>query len=247
MRLCVAQTRPFTGEIARTIEAHLSLINVATSNNSDLILFPELSITGYEPTLANQLATTPDDHRLDVFQRLSNTHTITIGIGLPTRAPAGIHISLIIFQPHTARQVYSKQYLHADEEPFFVAGQPFTDFTVDNKAIALAICYELFVPQHAQDAANRGANLYMASVVKSVNGIGKALTRLAEIARTYAMPVLMANAVGQADGEECAGKSSVWNAAGVLIGQLTSTDEGLLLFDTDTQEVIAVTLPSASM
>lgn len=245
MRVCVAQTKPKAGDIPQNIEAHLSLIDLAVGHNGDLILFPELSLTGYEPTQASQLATTPDDTRLDVFQQRSTLHNLTIAVGIPTRVPDGICISLVVFQPDTLRQVYSKQYLHADEEPYFVPGQPLTELSVCTHSVALAICYELSVPQHAQAAADRGANLYLASVVKSVNGIDKALTRLATIARTYALPVLMANAVGQADGDECAGRSSVWNASGILIGQLNGTDEGQLLFDTYTQEVMALPLPSA--
>jgi len=51
------------------------------------------------------------------------------------------------------------------------------------------------------------------------------------------MPVLMTNAIGQADGEICAGKTAVWNEKGQLIKQLDDIHEGILIFDTDTQEV----------
>lgn len=53
-----------------------------------------------------------------------------------------------------------------------------------------------------------------------------------------AMPVLMANCVGIADGSRCAGKTSVWNQCGSLIGQLNESDEGMLIFDTARQALI---------
>jgi predicted amidohydrolase len=54
------------------------------------------------------------------------------------------------------------------------------------------------------------------------------------------MVVLMVNAVGQADGVECAGRSSVWDKHGRLVKQLNASDEGLLILDTDTSEVISI-------
>ncbi len=48
----------------------------------------------------------------------------------------------------------------------------------------------------------------------------------------------MANCVGFADGGPCAGKNSVWNHHGALIGQLNNTDEGMLIFDTESQTLL---------
>ena len=67
MKLAVAQTKPEAGNIEKNIEIHKSLIASAVANKVDLIVFPELSLTGYEPSLAKQLATDQNDHRLDVF------------------------------------------------------------------------------------------------------------------------------------------------------------------------------------
>jgi predicted amidohydrolase len=61
--------------------------------------------------------------------------------------------------------------------------------------------------------------------------------RLSEIARTYSMTVIMSNCTGLCDGEQCAGKSAVWNNKGELLGQLNDDGEGLLVFDTDTGEI----------
>jgi predicted amidohydrolase len=52
------------------------------------------------------------------------------------------------------------------------------------------------------------------------------------------MIVLMANCIGFLDGGSCAGKTSVWNNEGSLIGQLNDSDEGILVFDTETHELI---------
>jgi predicted amidohydrolase len=53
----------------------------------------------------------------------------------------------------------------------------------------------------------------------------------------------MANAVGQADGEECAGKSAIWNDKGELLAQLDGQREGLLILDTDTERITELYWP----
>jgi len=241
MKVGIAQTRPITADIPRNIQQHKTQIAKAVSSGADILIFPELSLTGYEPTLAQILAVDPDDKKLDVFQQLSDTHRLIIGAGIPTRHGDDVCISMALFQPGKPRQLYSKKYLHADEEPFFVSGQHGPGRIGED--IALAICYEISVPQHAEEAHRNGARVYIASVAKFMHGIDKALARLAEIGSSYSMTVLMSNSVGQADGYECAGKSSAWDNKGRLLGQLDGYREGILLLDTDTKEAIEIYYP----
>jgi predicted amidohydrolase len=237
MKICVAQTRPIKADIQKNIENHKKLINIAVSAGADIVIFPELSLTGYEPELSKELATHQDDSRFDDFQKISDTNQLTIGVGMPTKNDTGICISMILFQPHKARQTYSKKYLHADEEEFFISGQGSVGLPGNNTNIALAICYELSVPEHSENAFKSGAEIYIASVVKSVKAADKAIKTLSDIGNKYSMTVLMSNCIGQSGGYECAGKTSIWNNKGLLAGQLNNTNEGILMIDTDTQEI----------
>lgn len=238
MKICVAQSEPRKGDIQHNIECHKKLIALAASNGAHVVIFPELSLTGYEPTLAKELAIHQDDKRLDEFQQISDLHGLTIGVGAPTKSSKGICISMILFQPHRQRRLYSKKYLHADEYPYFVSGSNFPTLNVNQTSIALAICYEISVPEHSENAHQKGAEIYIASVAKFVKGVDQAIRTLSEIARKYSMPVFMSNCVGQADGDTCGGKTSIWNSSGLLVGQLNERDEGILIFDTHTQQLI---------
>ena len=242
MKLCVAQTRPIKGDIERNIQNHIRLIDLAVSNGAEIIIFPELSLIGYEPTLSKALATTQYDSRLSIFQNISDAKQITIGVGVPTKNKAGICISLVIFQPNVALQLYSKKYLHADEEPYFVSGQTNTALLGNKNNIGVAICYELSVYEHSDNAAKNGASIYMASVAKSANGVKKANQSLSEIAQKYGMTVLMSNCVGQNDDFISAGNSAVWNNKGDLVAQLNDSDAGILIYDTVTENIIAKTI-----
>ncbi len=238
MKIGIAQTRPIKGNIAANIEAHKKFIDLALTQMTDAIFFPELSLTGYEPNLASKLATTQEDIRLDLFQDTSNTHNIIIGLGLPTQANSTFRISMILFTPNKPRQTYSKQLLHADELPYFEKGTEQVIITSGTQKIAPAICYESLQPSHSKNAFQLGSTIYLASVAKSETGIEKAFALFPTIAQQYAMPVLLTNSIGYCDNFLSAGQSAVWTKDGKLAGQLTNNSEGILLFDTDSEEVI---------
>jgi predicted amidohydrolase len=238
MKISVAQTKSIKGDISANIETHKKLIALAISYKADAIFFPELSVTGYEPELAKELATNQDNKEFDDFQEISNKNKITIGIGIPTNSNSGIKISMLIFQPNSPRQIYSKQQLHSDEFPYFVNGEKQIILTVDNKKIAPAICYESLQIDHSDNAKKLGAEIYVASVAKSQNGIDKAMKHYPEIALENSIPILMSNCIGYCDNFLSIGQTSVWTKQGKLIGQLDDKAEGILVFDTETEEII---------
>jgi predicted amidohydrolase len=238
MKIGVAQTKPVKAEIETNISHHKKLIALAVEHGANLLVFPELSITGYEPELAKELATTPDDERFDDFQLISNGSRVTIGIGVPVQGEDGIRIGMVIFEPNKPRRVYTKRYLHTDELPFFTAGQEQVFLGEGKDKIALSICYELSVPEHAAYAHEQGANIYLSSVAKSVAGTAKAIETLSATASQYGMAVLLSGCVGHCDNFDCGGGTAVIGKEGKVLAELNATDEGVLIFDTETEEVV---------
>lgn len=237
MKIGIAQIKPVKGDISANIEKHLKCIELASSLKATSVFFPELSLTGYEPELAKDLATHQGDDRFDVFEKTSNQKNITIGVGIPIKVENGIQISMIIFQPNLPRIKYSKQRLHEDEFPFFEKGNEQIIINIENQKIIPAICYESLQIEHAEKASKLGGEIYLASVAKSQNGIDKAYIHYPEVAKKYAMPVLMANCIGECDNFVSVGFSSVWTKEGELAGQLNNTNEGILVFNTETEEI----------
>lgn len=232
MKICLAQVKPEKANINTNIENHKKWIHVAISEKVDLIVFPELSLTGYEPKLAKELAIDQNDERLEEFQIISDHNEIVIGVGIPIKSQLGILISMVFFQPNRTRQTYAKQILHSDEKPYFIEGSEQIILTVQNIKIAPAICYESLQPEHTENAKKLGAELYLASVAKSQSGIDKAFEHFPKIALKYSMPTLLCNYIGHCDNFESAGQSAIWDINGKLIGQLDES-EGLLIYDTD--------------
>lgn len=236
MKIGVVQTKAVVGDVAENIRDHQRWVETAAKRGANAVFFPEMSITGYELTRAATWAMELNDTRLDRFQTMSDDGQITIGVGIPARTAAGLHISHVIFQPNRPRKLYSKKYLHADEEPFFVCGDNFPTMRVDDHNIALAICYELSIPAHEETAVACGADVYVACVAKNAFGVERASARLAEIASNNQIPVLMSNCVGQCDGFMGTGNSAVWDRSGRLHKQLDETQTGILVADIESNE-----------
>ena len=238
MRVAIAQIEAIKGNIEKNIENHLKWIKQAILNNADMVVFPELSLTGYEPDLAESLATNQDDTRLDVMQSLSDKNGITIGVGLPTRKEGNVFVSMIIIQPYKERITYSKQYLYPPEKSIFTAGKNPLVLNFETEVVSPAICYETSNEAHCEYASQNNATIYIASVLSSIRGIDAELKKLSDIAKNKNMVTFMANYVGKSGGYECAGKSSVWDTTGKLIGQLETGTEGILIYDTETIEIV---------
>ncbi|MDX5378345.1 MAG: carbon-nitrogen hydrolase family protein [Halomonas sp.] len=247
MKLCAVQYASVTGDVESNVARHVEFVELAASHGAELIFFPELSLTGYEPTLAKDLATHEEDPRLDVFQRLSDTHGIVIGAGLALVTSRKPRIGMVVFQPQTGRHAYAKQRLHEDELPYFSPGERPMLIETREHRLALAICYESLQPDHAATAASLGADVYLASVAKQPQGMDEAYAYYATFAREHAMTILLANCVGPCDGDTGGGRSAAWNDRGSYVAALDGLQEAILMLDTATlsTQVLAPASPAA--
>lgn len=233
MKMGVAQVRAIRGDIKANLNVHLRWMEKAATSGTELLIFPELSLTGYEPTLASALAIDLHDARLDPIQTFCDQHGMSVGAGAPIRTGTGIGIGMIMFHPHQPRWVYTKKYLHADEEPFFMPGHHEREVFYEYPRMAPAICYELSVPAHRQRAVQLGADVYLVSVAKTRPGMATANETLTAFARENRIWVLVANAVGEADGMICGGGSCIISRDGNINQQLGTTNEDILTADVE--------------
>ena len=237
MKIAAAQTRPIAGDVRANLEVHVEWIARAASHGASVVVFPELSLTGYHSTLAKELATNQEDPRFEILQTLSDRHDLTIAAGMPIRSDDGTRIGMIVFQPNEARQTYAKQLLHEDELPSFVPGDRDLVLTRGPHVLAPAICYESLQSKHAAKAATSGATVYLTSVAKSAGGVARAGKHYPEVAKAHGMVVVMSNCIGPCDDFLSAGGSAAWNREGARLGQLGETDEGMLIVDVETSEI----------
>ena len=173
MKLCAVQLASLKGDLPGNLQRHLVCIEQAAALGAELVVFPELSLTGYEPRLAEQLAMTADDVRLEVFQSLSDRHQILVAVGGPYRGNDGPEIGMFVFRSGQAPAVYTKQMLHPDELPYFKAGTTSLSVTIGQEILVPAICFESLQMESALRAKDAGATVYVASVAKNMIGMNR--------------------------------------------------------------------------
>lgn len=230
VRIAAGQFAPVAGDIAENRRYHELLIATAASAGVDLIFFPELSLTGYEPQMAERLAL-GDENSLLPLQTLADRHAMTIVAGAPLHVKDGKPaIGACVLSPRQPIFFYRKMYLHPGESDYFSSGDTPCVFTARTFHVGLAICADAGQPAHAERTVHSGAEIYLNSVL-SAGGYEKDTDLLRGYARLYAMPTLMANYCGTSGGWKPVGKSAAWNAKGELIAQAPEDRAALVIMD----------------
>ncbi|MBN1407485.1 MAG: carbon-nitrogen hydrolase family protein [Calditrichaceae bacterium] len=243
MILASGQTKPKQGDIESNLIDHYKMIDLASKNNVDLIVFPEMSITGYEREKARNLAFTKTDSRLDKLRQLSVDKKMILIVGAPVLINDKLYIGAFVLKPDHSISIYTKQHLHSGEEKFFDSSfdnNPLIN--LKNEKISIAICADIVNPKHADNANKNGSTLYIASIFFTPNGIADAHKTLSDYSKQYSMNVLMANYCGQSWGLDSGGQSAFWDNNGNLIANLDKTDSGLLIVENANNKWIGITL-----
>ena len=122
--IAAAQSCAHPADLPRNLDDHLRLMRIAQARGVRLLVFPELSLTGYEPTAAAALAQPADTPLLQPLRQLAEQARMTTVVGLPLRSPkhAKPLIAALILGADGSLGVYAKQHLHAGEERHFSAG-----------------------------------------------------------------------------------------------------------------------------
>lgn len=211
------QSISIKGDVAANVARHVALASRAAEFGVRLALFPELSLTGYEPEIAGASALRGDDARLAPLAALAQRSGMIIVAGAPLRIDGALYIGALSFLPDGQVAEYTKQHLHVGEQAVFAAGRGGAVLDVDAIPVALAVCADFTHASHAQAAATAGARLYAASVLVSPGGYAKDGAILQGHAVRHAMPVLMANHGGPTGGWQSAGRSALWDECGQLV------------------------------
>jgi predicted amidohydrolase len=214
LKIAVAQVTSIKGNIDDNITTHLEAIKKASALGVSYVVFPELSLTGYEPDLAAQLAFSNNDKRLTPLIDCAIEHNIQIGVGAPLESDGLPKIGLIIISESGTVETYEKMYLHSGEEAYFSKGANHKLITMGHTKIANAICADTNNETHVNECSALGASIYIAGVLISEAG--------------YNMLVAMANHNKPTGGWLPIGQSAIWSNAG-LLARATKTQNALVV------------------
>jgi len=236
-KIAAAQFASVRGDLAGNIRVHAAAITAAAAQRVSVLVFPELSLIGYEPDLAAELAISTTDERLAPLAGLAHQHQMAVVVGASLRtAAAKPGLGAILFAPNGSTRTYAKMHLGGSEQTYFSSGDAPLSFDTDGQTIGLAICADASKPSHPQAYADGGSTVYAAGVFLNAAWYATDVPRLAGYASRFRMLVVMANHAASVGTHVSVGKSAVWGPDGVLLAEANSTESSLVIA-TQTREV----------
>jgi predicted amidohydrolase len=238
--IAAAQTVPIPGDVDANLAQHVRLVHVAAAEQAEVLVFPELSLTGYELHLADRLAFSPSDPRLAPLVEAASSCSMILIAGAPVRMKSQLHIGAFIVSPDRALAVYTKHHLGAfsasdgpdgivppAEATVFRPGKhnPLVQF--GGNTAAVAVCADTGRPSHPQEAAGRGAKTYLASMFVIPSDLKRDTANLRTYAARHSMAVVFANFGGPSGGLPSGGASAIWSERGELLVQLDAAGSGV--------------------
>ncbi|MGQ9672926.1 MAG: nitrilase-related carbon-nitrogen hydrolase [Candidatus Aminicenantales bacterium] len=251
MKIAIAQIAPCLGDLARNFDLHHQFIAKARKNRADLIVFPELSLTGYTlMDMVPEVALKPAQSGL--FRRLlSLSREINIVFGFVEEKNPGLFYNSAAYLSrgqllNLHRKVFLPTFGMFEEAKFFAQGRNFGTFASPFGRAGLLICRDFLSWGAGYLLMAGGAEIII--VISAAPGRGMteeedfATSRMWELmgeALSFFSTsfVVYANRVGFEDGKAFAGGSFIYNPAGKLIARASSLDEELLVADLDLEEV----------
>ncbi len=216
LAIAVAQPPCALYDVAANALAHASAVRSAGAR---VVVFPELSLTGYEldvPALAI------DDPRLaPIVAACAETGSLAL-VGAPVDGEAGrSHIATLAIDGKGVEVAYRKVWLGGTEAARFSPGSSPIVLDVDGWRLGLAICRDTGIPQHASDTAALGIDAYVAGVLESEEDGAIPDVRARRIATEHGVWVAIASFAGSTGGgyDRAAGRSGIWSADGVAVAR----------------------------
>jgi NAD+ synthase (glutamine-hydrolysing) len=239
MRLALAQINTVVGDLDGNRGRILARLDEARGAGADLVLFPELAVTGYPP---EDLLLRPGFIKAaqrSVEEIAGAARGITVLVGAPF-LDADLYNACFVLADGEIRRVYRKRFLPNygvfDEDRYFAPGNDLLLLRFGDVLVGPTICEDIWQPgPPATDLALAGAQL-VANISASPFHVGKDREReemLRVRARDNACFVALCNAVGGQDELIFDGHSVVLDDEGELVARAPGFEEALLVVDLD--------------
>ncbi len=242
-RVGIAQINPRLGDLPSNLALYEEKIRQGAREGADLLLFPELSLTGYflrdmVPNVALKLSA-PEIREL---KKLSRKVSFVAGL-VEESSDYRFYNAAIYFEAGEIRHVHRKVYLPTygmfDEQRYFARGDRLRAFDSKFGRIVVLICEDLWHPSTAYVAALDGALAILCPSASPLRGIAEQQVqddnaRYWELinrtyAETFGLFVIYGNRVGFEDGVGFWGGSEVVDPSGQRVAKAKYYDEDFIV------------------
>ena len=236
LRVAVAQFNAHVGDLAGNAGRILELAIRARDGGADVLLTPELALSGYPP---EDLLMRPDFYRACAAQLevLAHAAALPVVVGYPEESAGKCYNAASLLAGGRVAATYRKRrlpnYEVFDEQRYFAAGEEPCVLELNGVRCGLAICADVWESGAAESAALAGAEL-MLTLNASPFHMNKQARRyevLRERVTATGRPVIYANLVGGQDELVFDGASFAMDGEGRLTHQLPAFVEALEFVD----------------
>lgn len=250
LRIALAQCDVALGDVPANLERHRAWIGRARTERADLLVFPELSLTGYLlQDMVPELSRPGDDPDLIGLSAAAGPMGLVVG-GIEESAGHGQYIASFLLEDGAVTHVHRKVYLAAygvfDEARYVGAGQHVRAAVTRHGRVGVAICEDAWHPSLMGILLLDGADLLVVQVASPVRDLRRGelpqnartwMDTLRTYARLYGCYIAFCNRVGTEDGLVFWGRSCVLGPDGEEIATARLYDEELLVADLDFERV----------
>jgi predicted amidohydrolase len=250
LRVAMAQIAPVLGDMPRNVTLHIEQIEAARRQHADLVIFPELSLTGYFiRDMVPDLAISPTGP--EVRQLIDAAGAMSLVVGLVEESPRHRFYNAALWAEggqvvHMHRKVYLPTYGLFDEQRYFAAGERFLAFdTARFGRVGILICEDFWHLSAVTIMQAEEVDMLICAANSPGRGVDGPKLRTAEtyeqFAKTFAellgAAVIVVNRVGFEDGLCFWGGSMAVAPDGRVIAQAPMLDEALCVATFDPAEL----------
>jgi NAD+ synthase (glutamine-hydrolysing) len=245
VRLALAQINPVVGDLEGNRDTIVAQVGRAVEAGADLLLVPELAITGYPPEdlLLRPGFVRAARKRLDEVARACTDIAALVGVPI---FDGDLYNACAVCADGEVKAIYRKRFLPNygvfDEDRYFAPGRELVMLEAGGTLVGLTVCEDMWQPgPPATDLALAGAEL-LVNISASPFHVGKDREReemFMTRARDNSCFVALCNAVGGQDELIFDGHSCVIDDEGVVLARAPGFREALLVVDVEPQAVIA--------
>lgn len=213
--LVVAAAQPslHARDLGANVMAHAGAVRAAQAR---VVVFPELSLTGYE--LDADAVDCDDPTLAPLVAACGETGTLALA-GAPVEQPGGRYIAVLAVDGAAARVAYRKTWLGGREPEHFDPGPGPAVLEIDGWRLGLGLCKDTGAAQHIAATAALDVDVYLAGLVHHAEELPEQEARAVVIARACHAVVVFAGFAGPTgDGfDRTAGSSAIWAPDGRCI------------------------------
>ncbi len=249
-RIALAQCDATLGDLAGNVQAHRAWIARGRQAQADLLVFPELALTGYLlQDMVPEVAIGLEDPLFAELSREAGPMALALS-GIEESTDHGQYIASFLVEHgelrHVHRKVYLANYGIFDEARYVGAGRHIRCADTSFGKLGLMLCEDAWHPSLVSVMLLEGADLLVIQVASPVRDLtrgqlpGNARTwmdTLRTYARLYGTPIAFCNRVGSEDGLVFWGHSCVLGPDGEILAQGALYDEDLIVADLDPDRV----------